>query len=400
MDTLYKVKYSVSYSTQTELDNHRKNWTLNNSYWRDNNCQASTGIAPGETYYGWFNPGGEAGGDSGYKDTSTITNEAIKRNEALIRDTITDQLDSISLSNNDIDAINNTDEPVLFQTVIPMEYTYYDEEYNLIGYLVLPSCYSYDVDLDGSRDEWEINITTEKESGVVCTSRMITHSFEEQIDYDGLIDLKAYINDEEVDLELINMTIESYSDNEYYYRYNNDYRNDNDIDNRTQNSNTQTNTEQDVDIDVATIVNLLISAGVIPADKVAQVRSVLGLSSSQVTTPVSNTNTTNTTNTTSNNTQYQITGNINIVNSSRNSSVFTGYNRDLTVGSTGADVQQLQRFLNNKGYAVATTGAGSPGNESTYFGPATRSALIRFQQANNITPASGYFGPVSRGFVE
>lgn len=75
------------------------------------------------------------------------------------------------------------------------------------------------------------------------------------------------------------------------------------------------------------------------------------------------------------------------------------FTRDLTVGSTGEDVRQLQIFLNNQGYAVATSGAGSRGNESTYFGALTRAALARYQAAQGISPAAGYFGPITRANV-
>ncbi len=75
------------------------------------------------------------------------------------------------------------------------------------------------------------------------------------------------------------------------------------------------------------------------------------------------------------------------------------FNRDLTLGSTGEDVRNLQKFLNSNGFTVATTGAGSPGNESDYFGPATQNALARYQAANGISPASGYFGPLTRSKI-
>ena len=72
---------------------------------------------------------------------------------------------------------------------------------------------------------------------------------------------------------------------------------------------------------------------------------------------------------------------------------------DLTVGSLGSEVKTLQQFLNAHGYTIATTGAGSVGNETTKFGPATKAALIKFQKANNITPASGYFGAKTRAVL-
>jgi hypothetical protein len=69
---------------------------------------------------------------------------------------------------------------------------------------------------------------------------------------------------------------------------------------------------------------------------------------------------------------------------------------DLTVGSKGAAVMDLQKFLNANGYTVAASGAGSLGNESTYFGNATKTALAKWQAAMGITPASGYFGKLTR----
>lgn len=72
------------------------------------------------------------------------------------------------------------------------------------------------------------------------------------------------------------------------------------------------------------------------------------------------------------------------------------FTRDLTIGSTGADVQALQKILNANGYPVAASGAGSPGNESTYFGSLTASALGKWQASKGISPAVGYFGPITR----
>ncbi len=76
------------------------------------------------------------------------------------------------------------------------------------------------------------------------------------------------------------------------------------------------------------------------------------------------------------------------------------FTRPLVLGSVGVDVKNLQIFLNNTGYPVATSGVGSLGKETTFFGPATRRALIRYQEANRsviLTPVglvngTGYFG--------
>ncbi len=79
-----------------------------------------------------------------------------------------------------------------------------------------------------------------------------------------------------------------------------------------------------------------------------------------------------------------------------NSSTFT---RNLTIGATGNDVLALQRFLNSNGFVITSTGAGSPGNESTYFGQGTAKALANFQASRGISTATGYFGPMTRGMV-
>jgi peptidoglycan hydrolase-like protein with peptidoglycan-binding domain len=72
------------------------------------------------------------------------------------------------------------------------------------------------------------------------------------------------------------------------------------------------------------------------------------------------------------------------------------FTKDLEVGDTDAEVRALQVFLNAQGFVVATSGAGSPGNESSYFGARTKAALAAFQKARGITPAAGYFGPKTR----
>ncbi|MEN9852451.1 MAG: hypothetical protein RI996_394, partial [Candidatus Parcubacteria bacterium] len=57
------------------------------------------------------------------------------------------------------------------------------------------------------------------------------------------------------------------------------------------------------------------------------------------------------------------------------------FTKNLKLGSTHPEVQKLQQFLNVNKYTVATTGAGSIGKETNYFGPATVKALNRFQLA-------------------
>lgn len=73
------------------------------------------------------------------------------------------------------------------------------------------------------------------------------------------------------------------------------------------------------------------------------------------------------------------------------------WSRSLKLGSRGADVKDLQMFLNMCADSkVANSGAGSPGMETTYFGPATKSAVMKWQMARGVSPASGLFGPLSR----
>ncbi len=67
----------------------------------------------------------------------------------------------------------------------------------------------------------------------------------------------------------------------------------------------------------------------------------------------------------------------------------------LSLGVTGQQVKTLQKLLNSKGYAVATSGNGSSGFETTYFGPATDAAVKRFQCAT-IQVCSG--SPVTNGY--
>lgn len=74
------------------------------------------------------------------------------------------------------------------------------------------------------------------------------------------------------------------------------------------------------------------------------------------------------------------------------------FNRDLKVGASGADVKKLQQVLNSKGYIVAPTGVGSPGNESTYMGAKTSAAVLKLQKANGL-PAVGWVGPKTRAFL-
>ena len=68
------------------------------------------------------------------------------------------------------------------------------------------------------------------------------------------------------------------------------------------------------------------------------------------------------------------------------------FTRDLTIGSTGADVSELQTWLISKGHSI-------PAGATGYFGAQTQAALAAWQAANGVTPAAGYFGPITRAKV-
>jgi hypothetical protein len=64
------------------------------------------------------------------------------------------------------------------------------------------------------------------------------------------------------------------------------------------------------------------------------------------------------------------------------------FTRNLTVGSQGNDVKCLQTYLQAGGFfTVAPTG---------YFGSITKAAVAKWQAANGVSPAAGYFGAISR----
>lgn len=69
--------------------------------------------------------------------------------------------------------------------------------------------------------------------------------------------------------------------------------------------------------------------------------------------------------------------------------------RDLTIGSVGDDVIELQNILESKGYLTMPV-AVSKG----YFGALTKSALAKYQREAGITPAVGYFGAKTRAYIK
>jgi peptidoglycan hydrolase-like protein with peptidoglycan-binding domain len=133
-------------------------------------------------------------------------------------------------------------------------------------------------------------------------------------------------------------------------------------------------------VTLSELVELFIALEVIPADKADEARTVL---SGQ-----EETNTTTTTTTTTSN----------------SAAMTCNFTRNLNVGATGADVMELQKLLNAKGYTVAAAGAGSPGMESQYYGPATKAAVAKMQTAFaaeilaplGLTTGTGFFGASTR----
>ncbi len=72
---------------------------------------------------------------------------------------------------------------------------------------------------------------------------------------------------------------------------------------------------------------------------------------------------------------------------------------DLRERATGELVRILQIVLNaDPATRVANSGGGAPGNETNYFGPGTRDAVIRFQKKHGIA-ATGFVGSQTRAKI-
>lgn len=84
------------------------------------------------------------------------------------------------------------------------------------------------------------------------------------------------------------------------------------------------------------------------------------------------------------------------------------FHKNLWLGVYDEEVRLLQQFLNARGFFVATSGKGSVGNETFFFGRGTYTALKQFQSTYKesiliplgLTFPTGYFGPATRAFIE
>jgi hypothetical protein len=75
--------------------------------------------------------------------------------------------------------------------------------------------------------------------------------------------------------------------------------------------------------------------------------------------------------------------------------------KNLSVGSKSSDVMNVQKTLNSDpDTMVASSGAGSPGKETTLYGPATKKAIQKFQLKYGLAKPSdsgyGNFGPKTK----
>lgn len=71
------------------------------------------------------------------------------------------------------------------------------------------------------------------------------------------------------------------------------------------------------------------------------------------------------------------------------------FTADLRIGISHPDVLKLQKFLNSKGLNVASSGPGSPGNETDFYGAKTATAVKKFQVSKGII-STGNVGPLTR----
>lgn len=90
----------------------------------------------------------------------------------------------------------------------------------------------------------------------------------------------------------------------------------------------------------------------------------------------------------------QLQSQLNSSGSSSSSGAMTyDFTSNLTIGSTGTQVSELQQFLINGGFLTAVSAP------TGYFGTLTQAALGKYQASVGISPDAGYFGPITRSYI-
>ena len=75
------------------------------------------------------------------------------------------------------------------------------------------------------------------------------------------------------------------------------------------------------------------------------------------------------------------------------------FSENMGFGDKGKKVANLQSRLIAMGYSISssdTAATDDSGDKNSRFGESTAAAVVKFQQANNISPLSGYVGPLTR----
>lgn len=84
------------------------------------------------------------------------------------------------------------------------------------------------------------------------------------------------------------------------------------------------------------------------------------------------------------------------------------FTKTMRIGDVNEDVFQLQKFLNTrKETQISETGAGSPSNETNYFGEKTKQGVIKLQNLfaskilfpNGLSFGTGFVGPSTINFL-